>query len=59
MRRWKKNGLIFENCPPFMNRKSEINNSEIDKTKNIDTVMPIYNLIEYNDNYLKTNGSWW
>ena len=34
-----------------MNRKSETNNSEIDKTKNIDTVMPIYNLIEYSDSY--------
>ena len=36
-----------------MNRKSETNNSEIDETKNIDTVMPIYNLIEYSDSYSK------
>ena len=27
--------------------------------KNIDIVMPMYNLIEYSDNYTKTTGSLW
>ena len=27
--------------------------------KNIDVVMPVYNLIEHSDNYLETSGSLW
>ena len=37
---------------------SEINNTQIDNSKDIDIVMPMYNLIEYN-NYSKTSGSLW
>ena len=43
--------IIFKNCAPFINCKSEINNTEIDNAKDIDIVMLMYNLIEYNDNY--------
>ena len=43
--------VILKNCAPFINCKSETNNAEIDNAKDIDTVMLIYNLIEYNDNY--------
>ena len=46
--------MIFKNCAPFLNCKSEINNIEIDNAKYIDIVMAMYNLIEYNDNYSKT-----
>ena len=35
---------------------TEINNTKVDNAKDIDIVMPIYNLIEYNDNYAKTSG---
>ena len=38
---------------------SEINNKETDYAKNIDSVMSMYNVIEYSDNYLKTSGSLW
>ena len=31
----------------------------IDNTQDIDIVMPLYNLIEYSDNYSKTSGSLW
>ena len=37
--------VIFKNCAPFINFKSEINNTEIDNAKDIDIVMPLYNLI--------------
>ena len=47
----KDKGIIFKNCAPFINCKSEINNTEIDNAKDIDIVMLMYNLIEYNDNY--------
>ena len=31
----------------------------LDNAKDIDIVMPMYNLIEYSDNYAKTSGSLW
>ena len=46
---------IFKNCAPFTNCISEINNTQIDNAKDIDIVMPMYNLIEY----AKTTGSLW
>ena len=49
--------VIFKNCAPFTNRISEINNTQIDNTKDIDIAMPMYNLIEYSDNYAKTTRS--
>ena len=51
--------VIFKNCDPFTNCISEINNTQIDNAKDIDIVMPMYNLIEYSDNYAKTTGSLW
>ena len=43
--------VVFKKCAPFADYTSEINNTEIDKAKDIDVVMPMYNLIEYSDNY--------
>ena len=51
--------VIFKNCAPFTNCISEINNTQIDNAKDIDIAMPMYNLIEYSDNYAKTTGSLW
>ena len=53
------NKVIFKNCAPFTNCISEINNTQIDNAQDIDIVMPMYNLIEYSDNYVKTTGSLW
>ena len=55
----RNKGVIFKNCAPFINCISEINNKQIDNAKDIDIVMPMYNLIEYSDNYVKTTGSLW
>ena len=41
---------------PCTNCLSEINNTQIDNPKDIDIVMPMYNLIEYSNNYLDDNG---
>ena len=49
--------VIFKNCAPFTNCISEINNTQVDNAKDIDMVMPMYNLIEYCDNYSKKSGS--
>ena len=51
--------VIFKKCAPFINCISEINNTQIDNAKDLDIVMPMYNLIEYSDNYSKTSGSFW
>ena len=52
-------GVAFKNCAPFTNCISEINNTQINNAKDFDIVMPMYNLIEYSDNYAKTSGSLW
>ena len=52
-------GVVLKNCAPFTNCISEINNTQVDNAKDIDIVMPMYNLIEYTDNYAKTSGSLW
>ena len=36
-----------------------LNNTQIDKAKDIGIVMAMYNLIRYSDNYSKTSGSLW
>ena len=50
-------GVTFKNCAPFVKCISIINNTEIDNVKDIDIVMPMYDLIEYSDNYSKALGS--
>ena len=52
-------GSAFKNCSPFTNCISEINNTQVDNAKDIDIVMPMYNLIEYSDKYPKTTESLW
>ena len=49
----------FKNNAPFINCIIEINNTLIGNAVNLDIVMPVYNLIEYNKNYSKTLGSLW
>ena len=51
--------ITFISCAPFTNCIIEINNTQADNAKDIDIVIPMYNLIEYSDNYSKTSGSLW
>ena len=51
--------VIIKNCAPFTNCISKINNTQIDNAEYIDIVVPMYNLIEYSNNYSKTSGSLW
>ena len=55
----RNKGVIFKNCAPFIKCISRINGTDIDNAQDIDIVMPMYNLIEYSDNYSKTSGSLW
>ena len=54
-----RKNIIIKNCAPFPNCISEINNTQVDNAKDIDIVMPMYNLMEYSDNYSKRSGSLW
>ena len=46
----------YKNCVPFTDCISIRNNTQIDNAKELDVVMPMYNLIEYSENYSKTSG---
>ena len=51
--------VTFKNCAPFTKCISRINITDIDNAHDVDIVMPMYNVIEYSDNYSKTSGSLW
>ena len=55
----REKGVTIKNCASFTKCISRINNRDIDNAHDIDIVMPMYNLIEYSDNYSKTSGSLW
>ena len=43
--------LALKNCAPFIKCNLEINDEHADTAEKLDIVMPMYNLIEYSDNY--------
>ena len=49
--------IAFRICPPFTRCVTHINDEHVKNVENLDTVMPIYNLIEYSDNYADSSGS--
>ena len=46
--------VAFKNDAPFRLSISKINNAFIDNSEDLDIVMPMYNLLEYSDNYSMT-----
>ena len=51
--------LILKNNAPFVSCITKINNELIEDAKDLDEVMPMYNLLEYSKNYMKTIGSFY
>ena len=51
--------VAFKNCAPFKKCRTEINETFIDDAEHVNILMPMYNLIEYSDNYFNTSGSIW
>ena len=49
----------FKNCAPFSACTTKVNDVFVDETNHIYIAMPMYNLIEYSDNYSDTSGSLW
>ena len=51
--------VVFKNCAPFQKCFTEIDGTLVDEANFINITMPMYNLIEYSDNYSDTSGSLW
>ena len=51
--------VAFKNCAPFSTCTTKINDIFVDEANHIYIAMPMYNLIEYSDNYSDTSGSLW
>ena len=49
--------LALKNCAPFTKCNLEINDEHVDRAENIGIVMPVYNLIEYSDNYQDSSAT--
>ena len=55
----RNKAVAFKNNTPFINCISKINGVQIDNAEDLDVVMPMYKLLEYNKNYRKTTGRLW
>ena len=51
--------VVFKNCAPFKGFRTEINDTFVDYADFINIAMPMFNLIEYSDNYSDTSGGLW
>ena len=49
--------LALKNCAPFTKCNLEINDENVDTAENLDIVMPMYNLMEYSDNYQDSSAT--
>ena len=49
--------LAFRNCAPFTGCVTHINDEHVETAEDLDIIMPMYNLIEYLDNYADSSGS--
>ena len=48
--------IAFKNCAPFTRCVTHINDEHVETAENLDIIMPMYNLIEYSDNYADSSG---
>ena len=51
--------VAFKNNAPFRSCMSKINSTLIDNAENLYIIKPMYNLLEYSQNYSVTSGSLW
>ena len=49
--------LALENCAPYTKCNVEVNDEHVDTAENLDITMPMYNLIEYSDNYQDSSAT--
>ena len=51
--------VALKNCAPFTRCVTHINNKHVETAENLDIIMPMYNLLEYSDNYADSSGILW
>ena len=51
--------VVFKNCAPSEDCRKESNDAFVDYANFLNITMPMYNLIEYSDNYSNTSRSLW
>ena len=49
--------VAFKNGAPLTRCVTHINDEHVETAENLDIIMPVYNLIEYSDNYADSSGS--
>ena len=49
--------LSLKNCAPFIKCNLEINDEHVDTAENLGITIPMYNLIEYSDNYQDSSAT--
>ena len=49
--------VAFKNCATFARCVRHVNDEHVETAENLDIIMPIYNLIEYSDNYADSSRS--
>ena len=49
--------LALKNCAPFTKCNLEINDEHVDTAEKLDITMPMYNLIEYSNNYQNSSAT--
>ena len=49
--------MAFKSCAPFRTCDVTINDEHIEKAEELYIVIPMYNLLEYSDNYQNSTGS--
>ena len=48
---------ILKNFAPFTDCRSQTNRTQVDNARDLDVVMPMFNLIKYSNVYLETSGN--
>ena len=51
--------VAFKNCATFTKCITHINDGRVDNADSLDIIIPMYNFIEYSDNYSDTLGGFW
>ena len=51
--------VAFKNCAPFTRCATHINDEHVETAENLDIIIPMYNWLEYSDNYKDFSGSSW
>ena len=49
--------VAIKNCHPFTKAFLKLSDSQVDRARNLDLTMNLYNMLEYSDNYADTTGS--